>query len=439
MKEKEKSTVRTVQNEEKDPYRKSRILYIIEAAVEYFIATMVAGAFLAKATDAIGMSDAQTGIVSSFVSLGLGFQLISIFLSRFTPVKRWVTILHSINQLLFALVYAVPLVPFSQPVKIALFVILLLGGELLANIVNSPKINWFMSLVPDKQRGSFTANKEIFSLLGGVVFSFVMGAANDHYHDIGRSDIAFIICSLTIFCLALTHTLTLVFSKEKPVAKQPQATRGQLRPLLRDKKLWMVIAVCTLSKVAQYAVTPFLGTYQNKELSFSLVLISAITAAGYLARAVFSRPIGRLADKTSFSHVLQFCFLAEAASYLALAFTTPENGLPLFLVYRLCNALSMAGISSGSINLVYDYVIPERRTGAFALQNTVAGLSGFFTTLVASAFVDYVQANGNQLWGIGIYAQQVLAVIGFVISLFVVLYLRLVVAKAQKVENSDIV
>lgn len=438
MKEKTKSAT-AAQSAEKDPYRKSRFLYIIEAAVEYFIATMVAGAFLAKATDAIGMNDAQTGIVSSFVSLGLGFQLISIFLARFTPVKRWVTILHSVNQLLFALVYAVPLMPLSQPVKIALFVILLLSGELLANVVNSPKINWFMSLVPDKQRGSFTANKEIFSLIGGVIFSCIMGAVNDHYHNIGRSDIAFVVCSLTIFGLALLHTLTLVFSKEKPVAKTPRAAQGQLIPLLRDKKLWMVILVCTLSKIAQYAVTPFLGTYQNKELSFSLTLVAVITAAGCLARAAFSRPIGRLADKISFSHVLQFCFLAEAASYLALVFTRPENGLVLFLVYRLCNALSMAGISSGCINLVYDYVVPERRTGAFALQNTVAGLSGFFTTLAASAFVDYVQAKGDRLFGIEVYAQQVLAVIGFVISLFVVLYLRLVVAKAQKVENTDTV
>lgn len=67
------------------------------------------------------------------------------------------------------------------------------------------------------------------------------------------------------------------------------------------------------------------------------------------------------------------------------------------------------------------------------------GFPAFFTTLAASAFVDYVQAKGDRLFGIEVYAQQVLAVIGFVISLFVVLYLRLVVAKAQKVENTDTV
>ena len=234
---------------EQDPYRKSRVMYIIEAAVEYFIATMIAGAYLAKVTDAIGMTDAQTGIVSSFVSLVWGFQLISIFLSRFTPVKRWVTVLNTLNQLLFALIYAVPFVPVSQPVKIGLFVVLLLVGELIANVAGSPKANWFMSLVPDRQRGRFTANKEIVSLMGGVVFTFAMGTLNDHFHAIGRSDIAFMICGFTIFGLALIHTLTLVLSKEKPVERKPQAVGKQISTLVRDKNLWVVIVVITLYKI----------------------------------------------------------------------------------------------------------------------------------------------------------------------------------------------
>ncbi|MBQ8351619.1 MAG: MFS transporter [Clostridia bacterium] len=427
------------QAREKDPYKKSRVMYIIEAAVEYFIATMIAGTYLAKVTDAIGMTDAQTGIVSSFVSLGLGFQLISILLSRFTPVKRWVSVLNTLNQLLFSLVYAVPFVPISQSAKIALFVILLLGGELVANVVNSPKTNWLMSLVPDRQRGRFTANKEIVSLLGGVVFSFVMGALNDHFHAIGRSDIAFMICGFTIFGLALIHTLTLVLSKEKPVERKPQAIGKQLSALVRDKNLWAVIVVCTLFKISQYAVTPFLGTYQNKELGFTLVFVSVITAVGSVARASVSRPIGRFADKTSFSHMLQFCFLAEAAGYLVLIFTTPANGHVMFVIYRLLNAVAMAGINSGCINLVYDYVAPDRRVGAFALQNTVAGTAGFLTTLVASAFVDHVQAQGNRLFGLHVYAQQALAVIGLVICLLIVVYLRTVVARSQRAESSDTV
>ena len=62
--------------------KNSRILYIIEAAIEYFISIMVAGSFLATLTKELGISDSLTGILSSVISLGCLFQLFSIFLRR---------------------------------------------------------------------------------------------------------------------------------------------------------------------------------------------------------------------------------------------------------------------------------------------------------------------------------------------------------------------
>lgn len=159
----------------KDIYKTSRFLYIIEAALEYFISLLVTGAFLAKVTDSIGMSDTLTGILTSFVSLGFGFQIIALFLANKYPVKRWVTLLHCLNQLFFALIYVVPLVPLTQLQKTVLFVIFLLLGHIINNVVYSPKTNWFMSLVDDRQRGRFTASKEMVSLIGGMLFSFLMG------------------------------------------------------------------------------------------------------------------------------------------------------------------------------------------------------------------------------------------------------------------------
>lgn len=56
-----------------DIRKRNRILYIIEAALEYFVSFAVSGAYLAYLTAAIGMSDALTGVLTSFVSLGCGF------------------------------------------------------------------------------------------------------------------------------------------------------------------------------------------------------------------------------------------------------------------------------------------------------------------------------------------------------------------------------
>ena len=96
------------------------------------------------------MSDTLTGILTSFVSLGFGFQIIAVFLANKRPVKRWVTLLHCLNQLAFALIYFIPLAPISHEMKNFLFVAFLLIGYILTNVVNSPKINWFMSLVDER-------------------------------------------------------------------------------------------------------------------------------------------------------------------------------------------------------------------------------------------------------------------------------------------------
>jgi MFS family permease len=111
----------------------------------------------------------------------------------------------------------------------------------------------------------------------------------------------------------------------------------------------------------------------------------------------------------------------------------------MFVIYRLLNSVAMAGINSGCINLVYDYVAPDRRVSALALQNTVAGTAGFLTTLIAGMFVDFVQESGNLIFGLPIYAQQALAVISLILCVLIVLYLRLVVARSQRAERSDTV
>lgn len=422
----------------KDDYKTSRILYIIEATLEYFIALLVAGAYLAKVTSAIGISDSVTGILSSFVSLGCGFQLVAVFLVNKRPVKRWVTILHSLNQLAFALVYLVPFIKLSKTGKTVLFIAFLLTGHIVNNIVNSPKINWFMSLVDDNKRGRFTANKEIVSLISGMIFTFIIGQVMDRFEALGHINGAFIVCGVGIFILMVSHTLTLIFSREKEVALDDKKTGEVLAGLIKDKTLWKVVLVSVLWNVSHYVATPFYGTYQIKELGFSMTFVSLLSAGYSIVRSLISRPMGRFADKTSFANMLNICFVVAMVGFGINIFTTPANGKVLYTLYYLCYAVAMAGINSGSINLIYDYVDKRNRMGAFAFKSAVAGIAGFLTTLVSSVLVARIQNNGNKFLGISVYAQQVTSAIAVLLIGVLLLYLNLVVRKIQKpTEKAD--
>ena len=423
---------------EKDLYRTSRVMYILEAAFEYFISVLVGGAYLAKLTTELGLSDSMTGILSSLTTLGCSLQILAVFFWGKKRVKRSVTVLHCLNQLCFTLIYVVPLVTIPKSVKIVVFVVLLLSGRIINNLVQSPKINWFMSLVDDRKRGRFTANKEIISLIGGMIFSFAMGNVMDHFEEKGDVTEAFIICSITLFVLSLLHTATLLLSREKePPSTNAVSKKALISELIRDTSFIKIILVSVLWNIAHCVTTPFLGVYQIKELGFSMVYVSILSAGYAICRSIFSRPLGKYADKHSFAKMLNICFAAAMLAFTVNIFTVPSNGKVFYAIYYMLYAISMAGINSGGINLIYERVNREKRVCALALKNSIAGVAGFLTTLIAGTLIDKIQADGNRFLGLNVYAQQVVSAISAILILGIIVYLNTVVKKISIVKNED--
>jgi hypothetical protein len=103
--------------------KRSKLMYIFEATLEYFISILVADAYLATLTKELGFSDNLTGILSSIISLGCLFQLLSLLIRR-KKFKFFVLVFSILNQLLFILLYVVPLTNFENTTKIIIFVIL---------------------------------------------------------------------------------------------------------------------------------------------------------------------------------------------------------------------------------------------------------------------------------------------------------------------------
>lgn len=417
---------------QKDIYRLSRVMYILQATLEYFISTLVAGAYLAKVTRAVGMSDGMTGILSALVSLGCGMQIVAVFLTRKRRVKRMVITASVINQLLFSLVYLTPFLPASFPVPRSVILLVgLLSAHLIMNVVHATKINWFMSLVDDRIRGTFTAKKEIVSLVGGVMFNFMMGSIIDAFEAAGNQNGAFVACAVAILGLTVAHTVTMLIAKEK--TQDTEIVHTSFRRLLFNKNLLKVILFSVLWHVFQYVCTPFLGAYEVGGLGFSMTFIATLTMIASFVRASISLPMGRFADKHSFANALIICFVVRTVAFFAIAFSSPALGKFLFPVYTVLNAVSMAGISGGTINLVYDYVPREGRVAALALQNSIAGVAGFLTTLAISPLVENIQSNGNMFLGFSIQAQQLLGVIAAIGNLGIVFYLVFVIRRMKRV------
>lgn len=420
----------------KDRYRSSRFCYILEAAFEYFIYLMISGAYLAKLTSHLGFSDGLTAVLSSFVALGCTFQLFSLSFFRGGRVKRRVTFLHILNQLLFMMIYLVPFIPGGSKTHAGLLIFFLMGGYFLSNIINSPKTVWFMSLVEDGKRGIFTSIKEMVSLIGGMIFNLVMSAMIDRYEEAGEIRTAFILAAVTLFILMIAHTLTLIFSKEKePQVQQEQTSVAKrFRIVVTDKTVMKVIATSVFWTISNHMVVSFFGTYQIHELGFSMKFVAILSILTALTRIPVSFLLARYADQHSFAKMLKIGYGLAALGFLFAVFAVPSNGKIVYTIYALLNAAAMGGINSAETNLIFDYVPPEKARDALAVKQTIYGLCGFLSTLAITPLFEYIQKQGG-IFGIEVYAQQALSVLALICTSLLILYLDKVVLKIKIIEK----
>lgn len=411
--------------------KRSRIMYVFEAALEYYVSILVAGSFLATLTKELGFSDSLTGILSSVISLGCLFQLLSLSI-RPKRAKKLVLILSVINQILFMMLYVIPVTNLSSSLKTVLFVVFIFLAYLIYNFAHPKKINWLMSLVDDNKRGSFTANKEIVSLTSGIAFSFIMGALIDYFRESGNIKMAFILTAIVIFVLMVLHTLTMVFATEKKIPYvRTENFFGSLKNLLKNQNIIRVTIVFVLYYVACYISTPFYGTYQIGELGLSLTFISAIVMCGSISRVFISKFWGRYADKKSFAVMIEKCFIFLGCAQLCAVLAVPQTGKVMFVLYYVFNGIALGGINSALINLIFDYVPVEQRADSLAITQAIAGFTGFITTLLVSPLVSSIQSNGNKVFGISIYAQQFVSIIALVVTITAVFYIRFVFIKKE--------
>ncbi len=412
----------------------TRIAYIIEAGFEYFISLFVTSTMLGYILDSLGFSDALQGIISTVATFTCGAQLFAV---AFTGRRRKhiVTTGHLINQLCFVLLYLLPIFEFPPVIKTVVFLVLLFGGHIINNAINPAKITWLMSSVENEKRGQFTAVKEMVSLAGGIAVSLVFGAVADTFRDgMGMpTGPYYVICAAALAAMTVIHTVTLLVSGEKQeICEQKTSVRDAVLRMAHNREFVRVVGVGVMWNVASALSVSFYASYVRQELAFSFTVIAAITTVGSIVRIVVSPFLGRLADKYSFATSMTVSFAVVGAAFLAMVFAAPQTRW-LYPVYICLHAFAMAGINSGVINLIYDYVPPDDRAVAMGVKNALGGILGFFTALVSGFILGKIQvAGGFHVFGATLYAQQVLSVLSFVATIALVIYMRKVIAPLHK-------
>ena len=417
-------------------YKRSRNAYKMECTFEYFVTILIADAYLAKVLSSIGMSDALIGIVSSFVSLAFLFQLAAVFVvQKISNTKRFVTLFHTLSELFFVSLYLVPFLPFASEYKQVIAMACIILGYFGNYFVTTMIFKWGNSFVHPEERASFSAGKEMISLASGIVMTLLVGYTMDAFEAFDNQSGAFIFIASAIFIFCVSDFVCLMMIKnrikEETESKEKIPLSEVFCNTLGKKNYRHVLYLASIRDVARYMTVGFLGTYRIQELALTVGMVQVINMIGALSRVLFSKPFGRYSDKTSYAKGLELGLLIVAAAHIAVVFTTPTTWF-FIIVYGVLSNIGNAGTNSNFHNIIYSYVDEKYFVQASAIKNSVAGVLGFLAALVASRILSAVQENGNEVFGIALYGQQLLALISVLLYSVCFLYIHFIISK-QKV------
>ena len=417
----------------------TRVAFVFCETFEYFISIFVTGTMLGYLLDTVGFSDSLQGILGTISTFACATQLFALFLSG-KRVKKICTLGNLINQSCFVILYLFPLTSLSSDVRTVLLVILLTLGHIINNAVRPSKLAMYMDSVPMGKRGSFTAVKEMISLAGGIIVSLVMGRVADTFRssDGLPTKEYYVICAIALLLMTLIHTASVLVATEKEsVDTERVPLSDTIKRISKNRNFVKVVGVGLLWNIASALSISFFASYLREELAFSFTVIALLSTVSAVARIIASPLLGRLADKFSFSTSMTVAFGLAGLGFLAMVFTAPETKW-LYIAYTCLYGFAMAGINSGVINLVYDYVERRDRATAMGIKNALGGFLAFFTALLSGLVMSAIQKSGGfHILGVSLYAQQVLSALSCLAVVVLIAYMRLVIAPLKRVDDAE--
>ena len=418
---------------ESKEYKRSRIGFISKSAFDYFLSLLITDAYLAKLLSYIGFSDALIGIVSSISMITSLFTIPTIFLAhKITNVKRTAIPVLTLYQLMFLSIYTVPFMNIQTQSKIILVTAAIIIGYALSSFFGPIMYKWANTAVHPWKRAEFSALNEIVSSVGGIIFTLLVGYIFDRFEKSGNLPAGFMFAAGTIFVLIICHTTGLLMMKNSdPAEKHSYIKMSDVMENTFHNKNFVKITILTcLWNITQFTTAGFLGIYKTKDLMFSIATIQLLNIIASFARVLVSTPFGRYSDKNSFLKGIKLAMYIASASYIAVCFTTPDTRW-LIAVYGILNACCLAGTNQNMLLITYSYVKEEYVSQAIALKNCISGICGFCASLLAGKLLSSIQANGNMVFGIHIYPQQLLSFISLIICLAIIPYISFVIEKKK--------
>lgn len=433
--------------ETKQDMKSSRIYYTTADSAAQTITQLAGGTFLATLMSDSGISDANIGIITSLVSFAALTQLFLINYFKSIKKYKFLVTVTALQRILFAALYFVPLLLINDTFKAILIVLLYFVGQVFVQIGTPASQDWIASLVPSRLRGKYFSIKDSVAVFVVSSLMLICGIILDYFKKVNLHT-GFILIGIIIFLLTLIDVIALSLmkepklsyvnkegkemhgrlakrAKEKHREEKGQSILSEIREAFHDRRFRRAFSTQCLYTLAFYICAPFNASYQINDLKLPYTFLMVIGFVFNLYRIYIMPRLGRMADKYGMGRLLRYTLFALGLNFLAVAFTMPMNAYPMTVLASFFSSTAWAFVGIGLFGIQLDFYRSDKRMIWLTLTSSVAGLLGFLISIVGGRLLDILQQADLHLFGQKIYAQQVLNLLGFLIILCAVIYIRL--------------
>ncbi len=443
--------------ESKQDLKNSRIYYTTADTAAQTIAQLAGGTFLATIMSHSGILDANIGIITSLVSLAALSQIFLISFFKRLKKYKFLVCITALSRLLFAALYFVPLLGISSNSKAVLIVLLYFFGQIFVQIGTPASQDWIASLVPSRLRGKYFSIKDSVAVFVVSSTMLLSGVILDYFES-KNIRTSFIIIGILIFILSILNVISLSKmkepktsyinedgkemhgrlakkAKENEVLVKPQSIFSEIKEAFSHAKFRKAFLVQCIYITAFYICLPFNASYQINELNLPYTFIMLVGFIFNLYRIYITPKLGRMADKFGMGKLLRYSLLALGISMLATTFTMPFNAYPMLIVTAFFGSTAWAFVGIGLFGIQLDFYRSDKRMIWLTITSSLSGLFGFLVSILGGMLLNLFQSLSLRLFGQPIYAQQLLNLIGFMIILIIVYYIRFFI-ETEKIDNN---
>lgn len=419
----------------------SRISYYALSALNYIALLLLSDVFFVDLMQYAGFDDAAIGIISSSLGFVTFVQLLLLFIGHKIRRRKAVILFGFTGMaVMFVFIHIIALVPMDMQIKQILIVACLLIGRLLVNFASPVLAIFQYSFVSYQERGTVTATNSTVSLATAIVFTLAIGKVRDYYRETGNVEQGLIVTAVFLGIVTILTAISVLLMRDSSTKAEESRPVSGVKDIFRNtlgsKSFLYMLLFYILWQVASFITNSFWGVYKLNELQYSIGTVQIINTACNILAMLLVRPLGKFADKHTHSLCLKFSLMGYAVSFAVGAFTSPDHAW-LAIVQALIAAVPGTIMCACFFNMLLEYVGPTYYMYGYALTNCISNVFGFGISFFAAWLLKTIQSLGNTLFGMTIYAQQILSAISAVMTLGLLAYAHFVLTKLPKRQLID--